>query len=58
MAIIKNQGTSGKVHDNIDGTTKLRKSVVDFSQLLTFEGGGCLNFSDFFYFLDNPLAAH
>ena len=32
---------------------QLRKSAVDFSQLLTVEVEGCLNFSDFFlYFLD------
>jgi hypothetical protein len=50
------------VTDNIDGTQscmcclqhmQLRKSAVDFSQLLTVEGEGCLNFSIFFlYFLD------
>ena len=32
---------------------QLRKSAVDFSQLLTVDGEGCLNFSIFIlYFLD------
>ena len=30
---------------------QLRKSAVDFSQLLTVDGEGCLNFSIFFVFL-------
>ena len=30
---------------------QLRKSAVDFSQLLTLEVEGCLNFSDFFFFV-------
>ena len=31
------------------GHMQLRKSAVDFSQLLTVEVEGCLNFSDFFF---------
>ena len=63
--MFKKQGTSGlpEVTDNINGTqscmcceaTHAAEIVSSWltSQLLTVEGGGCLNFSDFFlYFLD------